>query len=184
MHIIPSLGVDQVKVGDHRDAVEARIGPALHGRRPGGERAVYDTSPSLVVTYQEDDTVEIVELDHAGPRGFAPVHYAGVQLTCRFLDEVVADLHALGYTSTPSGTGHEFHAGFAVWSKGSLSAADIDPAADEDDERAVAAGVSVAPYSYFVAGNIAAAELTAALAAAFAADAGRDAEEGRPEATA
>ncbi|MFB7113313.1 hypothetical protein [Streptomyces sp. NPDC056291] len=42
------------------------------------------------------------------------MHFDGVQLTHRFLDDVVADLHALGCTSTPSDTGHDFHTGFSV----------------------------------------------------------------------
>ncbi|MER6782215.1 MULTISPECIES: hypothetical protein [unclassified Streptomyces] len=147
MQIIPSHGVDLVKVGDLRSQVEERVGPAMHG--PGGERAVYDTEPWLVVTYGEDETVEVVELSYASRTELVPVHFADVQLTCRFLDDVVADLHALGYTSEPSDIGHEFHAGFAVCSSPSLSAIDIDPTADEDDERRVATMVSVAPASYF-----------------------------------
>ncbi|MER7107901.1 hypothetical protein [Streptomyces sp. NPDC000229] len=146
MLIIPGHGVDLVKIGDRRSDVEERVGPPHHG--PGGERAVYDTSPMLVVTYAEDDTVELVEISYSGEGGDAEAHYAGVQLTHRFLDDVVADLQALGYTSTPSDIGHDFHAGFAVWSMRSLWAGDLDPAAGEDDRRAVAEGVSVAPYAH------------------------------------
>jgi hypothetical protein len=60
---------------------------------------------------------------------------------------VVAELTAKGYTSIPSDIGFEFHAGFAVWSMGSRTARDLDPDAAEDDERAVAEGVTVAPYA-------------------------------------
>ncbi|WP_328754210.1 hypothetical protein OHA28_08890 [Streptomyces sp. NBC_00269] len=86
---------------------------------------------------------------YSGEGGNAEAQLDGFQLTHRFLDDVVSDLHARGYTSTPSDIGHDFHAGFSVWSMHSLWAPDLDPAASEDDERAVAEGVSVAPYAYF-----------------------------------
>ncbi|MCF2533393.1 hypothetical protein [Yinghuangia soli] len=156
MDIIPEVGVASVKLGDKRADVERRTGDPVHG--PGRQRAVYRTTPSLVVHYHPDGTVELVELGYSGPgRGRGPqdeVWFDGVQLTYRFLDEVVAELHAKGYTSTESGIGHNFHAGFAVWSMGSLSAAELDPdnyteSEDDEDWRDVAEGVSVAPYSYF-----------------------------------
>lgn len=147
MEIIPGRGVDLVKIGDPRAQVEERVGQPHHG--PGGDRAVYATSPTLVITYAADDTVELVEIAHHGGIDDAEARYDGVRLTHRFLDDVVAELHAKGYTSTPSSIGHDFHVGFAVWSMHSLSAGDLDPAASEDDERAVAEGVSVAPYAYF-----------------------------------
>ncbi|MEU6495420.1 MULTISPECIES: hypothetical protein [unclassified Streptomyces] len=148
MEIIPGLGVDVVKIGDPRSQVEERTGPPYHG--PGGLRAVYTTAPMLVITYAEDETVELVEIHYSGEGGDTEAHYDGVQLTHRFLDDVVADLHARGYTSTPSDIGHDFHAGFSVWSMHSLWAPDLDPEADEHDERTVSEGVSVAPYAYFV----------------------------------
>ncbi|MET8956407.1 hypothetical protein [Streptomyces sp. NPDC004533] len=147
MEIIPGLGVDLVRIGDRRPQVEERIGPPYHG--PGGRRAVYTTSPMLVITYAADETVELVEIRHSGEDGGAEAHYDGVQLTFHFLDDVVADLHALGHTSTPSDIGHDFHAGFSVWSMRSLWARDLDPEAAEDDERAISEAVSVAPYAYF-----------------------------------
>ncbi|MBT2384567.1 hypothetical protein [Streptomyces sp. ISL-11] len=67
----------------------------------------------------------------------------------RLRHDVLSDLHARGLTSTPTGTGNAFRAGFAVWPMGGLSAQDLDPTADDDGERAVAEGVSVAPYAYF-----------------------------------
>ncbi|MEU9135170.1 hypothetical protein AB0D33_04210 [Streptomyces sp. NPDC048404] len=150
MEIIPGLGVNTVRIGDRRSRVEESTGPPCHG--PGGQRAVYTTTPMLVITYAADETVELVEIPYNGGGGPTEVHYDGVQLTHRFLDDVVADLHGLGYTSTPSDIGHDFHAGFAVWSMHSLCARDLDPEADEDDERAVSEAVSVAPYTYFVGG--------------------------------
>ncbi|MFJ9705715.1 hypothetical protein [Streptomyces sp. NPDC101234] len=150
MEITPGLGIDLVKIGDRRPQVEDRIGPPHHG--PGGRRAVYTTSPMLVITYAADETVELVEIRYSGEGGDTEVNFDGVQLTHRFLDDVVADLHALGYTSTPSDIGHDFHAGFSVWSMHSLWARDLDPEADEDDERAVSETVSVAPYAYFTKG--------------------------------
>jgi len=64
--------------------------------------------------------VELVEIACSGDGG-EEVTFDGVQLTYRFLEDVVADLTAKGYTRTPS---------------------DID-------ERAANEGVSVAPYAYF-----------------------------------
>ncbi|MYS87450.1 hypothetical protein [Embleya scabrispora] len=146
MNIIPGRGVALVEVGESRAEVEARIGEPVHG--PGRSKAVYRTDPTLVICYLPDDTVELVELGHgAGTR--TEVHLDGVQLTWRFLDEVVAELTALGHTGTETDIGHAFHAGFAIWSMGSRQATDLDPEADEDDERAVVEGVSVAPYAYF-----------------------------------
>ena len=98
----------------------------------------------------------------SGEGSEAEAHFDGVQLTCRFLDDVVSELHAKGYTSTPSDIGHDFHIGFAVWSTGSLWVRDLDSPTDEDededhnegwedpvrDERAISEGLSVAAYSY------------------------------------
>ncbi|MEU9560669.1 hypothetical protein AB0D16_01265 [Streptomyces sp. NPDC048161] len=71
------------------------------------------------------------------------------QLTHRLIDDVVAELHAKGYTSTPCDIGYDFHAGFSVWSMRVLEAREVDPTAGEDDPRCVVEGVSVAPYGYF-----------------------------------
>ncbi|MER6219730.1 hypothetical protein ABT189_03900 [Streptomyces sp900105755] len=150
MEIIPGIGVELVKIGDQRSQAEERIGRPHHG--PGGQRAVYATTPMLVITYAADETVELVEIHYSGEGGDTEVHYDGVQLTHRFLDDVVVDLHALGHTSTPSDIGHDFHVGFSVWSMHSLWARDVDPEAGEDDERAVSEAVSVAPYAYFAQG--------------------------------
>ncbi|WP_234544122.1 hypothetical protein [Streptomyces shenzhenensis] len=150
MEIIPGVGIDLVKIGDQRSQVDERIGPPYPG--PGGRRTVYPTSPMLVITYAADETVEVVEIRYSGESSDTEVHYDGVQLTHRFLDDVVADLHALGYTSTPSDIGHDFHVGFSVWSMHSLWAGDLGLEADEDDERAVSETVSVAPYDYFTEG--------------------------------
>jgi hypothetical protein len=144
MEIIPETGVPLVKIGDHRTDVEERIGRPVHG--PGGRKAVYDTRPGLVLGYTPEDIVEVVEIGHSGD-GSDEAFFQGVQLTFRFLDDVVADLTAKGYTSTPSDIGFHFHAGFSVWTMGSRMALDLDPDADEDDERAVAEGVTVAPYA-------------------------------------
>jgi hypothetical protein len=144
VEIIPGAGVPLVSIGDRREDVERRIGGPVHG--PGGRKAVYATTPGVVVGYTPDGTVEVVEIGYSGDGG-EEVFLQDVQLTFRFLDDVVAELTAKGYTSTPSDIGFEFHAGFAVWSMGSRTAQDLDPDAAEDDERAVAEGVTVAPYA-------------------------------------
>jgi hypothetical protein len=102
----------------------------------------------LVISYTTDDSVELVEIAYSGPSG-EEAFFDGVQLTYRFLDDVVADLTAKGYTGMPSDIGFTFHAGFAVWSMRSLWARDLDPSASEDDGRAIVEGVSVAPYAYW-----------------------------------
>ncbi|WP_117208110.1 hypothetical protein [Allorhizocola rhizosphaerae] len=146
MEILPGEGVASAKVGHSRDEVEHRLGAPIHPGR--SRRAVYDTVPQLVLTYTEDDTVEIVELGYCG-NGGEEVFFDDVQLTYRFLDDVVADLAAKGYRYEPIDIGYRFEPGFAIWSMGSRWARDLDPDATEDDPRRVCEGVSVAPYDYF-----------------------------------
>jgi hypothetical protein len=150
MEIIPGEGVALAKVGEARRVVEDRLGAPVHPGRDS--KAVYDTSPMLVVSYAEDDTVEVVEIAYAG-NGGEEVFFEGVQLTFRFMDDVVADLAARGYGYEPTDIGYRFEPGFAIFSMGSRSANDLDPAAAEGDGRAICEGVSVAPYEYFAAPN-------------------------------
>jgi hypothetical protein len=144
MEIIPGVGVAPASIGESRSVVEARIGAPHHG----GPKSVYDTSPGLILHYTPDDEVELVEIAYSGDGG-EEVYFDGVQLTFRFLEDVVADLNARGYASTRFDIGYLFEPGFTVWSMHSRWALDLDPNADEDDERAVSEGVSVAPYAYF-----------------------------------
>lgn len=146
MEILPGEGVASATVGEHRAEVESRVGPPVHPGRDS--RAVYRTRPTLVITYTDDDLVEIVELAHGGPDG-AQVFLDGVQVTWRFMDEVVADLEARGHRAEPDDIGFVFPAGFAIFSTGSRGPRDLDPSAGEDDDRKVVEGVSVAPYDYF-----------------------------------
>jgi hypothetical protein len=145
MEIIPGEGVALAKVGEARQAVEDRLGPPVHPGRDS--KAVYDTSPRLVVTYTEDDTVEIVELAYSGDGG-EEVFFDGVQLTYRFMDDVVADLAAKGYQCESTDIGYRCEPGFAIFSMGSRSAQDLDPQAAAEDPRQVSEGVSVASYGY------------------------------------
>ncbi|SFY42846.1 hypothetical protein OH786_31850 [Streptomyces atratus] len=148
MEIIPGRGVELVMIGDHRTGVEERVGPPSLG--PAADRpAVYATTPTLVITYAPDDTVELVEIGYSGQGGEAEASYDGIQLTHRLIDDVVAELHAKGYTSKPFDIGYDFHAGFSVWSMRVLEAREVDRTAEEDDPRCVVEGVSVAPYGYF-----------------------------------
>ena len=149
VEILPGVGVDQVKLGDAREDVEERVGPPVHPGR--SRRAVYDTEPMLVISYTSDHEVELVEVGYTGDGG-EEVFFDGVQLTYRFMADVVSDLEARGHRCTPSDIGFDFLAGFAVFSMGSRHAQDLDPLADDEDERAIVEGVSVAPYAYFVSG--------------------------------
>jgi hypothetical protein len=146
MDIVPGEGVAAAKVGERRDVVERRLGPPVHPGRHS--KAVYETSPMLALTYTDDDTVELVEVGYAGDGG-EEVFFDGVQLTFRFIQDVVADLAAKGYRYEPTDIGYRFEPGFAIFSMGSRWARDLDPAASEDDPRSICEGVSIAPYHYF-----------------------------------
>jgi hypothetical protein len=145
MEILPGEGVALAKVGESREAVESRLGRPVGGRR--SSRALYATIPQLDLTYA-DDTVELVAIWYSGG-GREEVFFDGVQLTYRFLDDVVADLAAKGYRYEATDIGYRFEPGFAIWSMHSRWAGELDPDAAEDDPRVVCEGVSVAPYDYF-----------------------------------
>lgn len=149
MEILPGVGVDEVRIGDARADVELRVGLPVH---PGdARRAVYATSPGLVVDYTDDGTVELVQVAYGGHGDGDEAFLDGVQLTHRFLDDVVADLVARGHECTTSDVGVDFRAGFGLFSMGSVDPAELDPRADDDDEdRPVVEGVAIAPYSYLV----------------------------------
>lgn len=100
----------------------------------------------LIVTYDQDDVVELVEVGYGV---HDQVFFDGVQLTYRFMDEVMADLAAKGHLGTPSDIGFDLQAGFAIFSMASLSARELDPRAPENDPRRIVEGVGIAPYSYF-----------------------------------
>lgn len=146
VEILPGVGVATARVGEHRDEVERRIGKPFHPGRDS--RAVYDVTPMLVLTYAEDETVEVVELAYS-PDGGEQVFFDGVQLTYRFLDDVVADLAAKGYGYEPTDIGYRFEPGFAIYSMASLSPDELQPDASDDDDRLICEGVAVAAYDYF-----------------------------------
>ncbi|WP_327088335.1 hypothetical protein OIE66_39435 [Nonomuraea sp. NBC_01738] len=139
MEILPGIGVPLAKVGESREAVETRIGAPVHGRRR--KKDVYGTKPGLIISWAQDDTVELVEVAYSG-HGGEEVFLDGVQLTYRYMDDVVAELTAKGYTGQPFSVGFVFHAGFALWSMGSVSW-------DDDEDRDIVEGVGVAPFSYW-----------------------------------
>ncbi|MDI6102632.1 hypothetical protein QLQ12_28820 [Actinoplanes sp. NEAU-A12] len=144
MEILPGEGVALARVGESRDVVESRVGPPVHPGRQ--DRAVYATSPMLVISYFEDE-VELVEMGYSGDGG-EEVFFDGVQLTYRIMSDVVADLEARGHRAVPSDIGFSFRPGFSIFSMGSQSARDLDPQAADD--ASVVEGVSVAPAEYFL----------------------------------
>lgn len=147
MEILPGEGVALVRVGETRGVVEARLGPPPH---PGiAARSVYDTEPSLVVDYDEGDKVELVELGSSGDGG-EQATLDGVQLTFRFMDDVVAELTALGHHPSRAELGYTFPAGFTIFSTGSRSASDLDPMAAPDDPREIVEGVGIAPAEFWL----------------------------------
>ena len=143
MEVLPGVGVALVHIGQPRSTVEVSLGPprAVHGRT-----AHYD-APVLIVDYDEDGLVELVQVPYSGVGDEATL--ADVQLTYRFMDDVLRDLTDRGYRHTSSDIGYDFEAGFALFSMSSLDARAIDPDASEDDPRGVVEGVAVAPYAYF-----------------------------------
>ena len=145
MQIKPGSGVELLSIGDTRAAVESRLGAASSV----GSRYAYDTAPPLFATYAVDGTVELIEVGHSGGNSRHEAFLGDVQLTYRFMDEVVADLARDGHVASPIDIGFAFAAGFAIFSMSSLAPGDLDPNAGPDDERAVVEGVAVAPFGYF-----------------------------------
>ncbi|WP_155371077.1 hypothetical protein [Catellatospora vulcania] len=144
MEIIPGVGVEPAKIGDRREAVEQRLGPPVH--QDLSRHAVYASDPMLSVTYDLDGIVELVDAAYSGHHGGEELFLRGVQLTYRFMDDVVADLAAMGLIGVPYDIGVDYEAdGFAVYSNSSLSAQELDPDADVNDERRIVEGVSIAP---------------------------------------
>ncbi|KHD78251.1 hypothetical protein [Actinoplanes utahensis] len=142
MEILAGVGVTSARVGESRAVIESRVGPAL---RPGGKRlAVYPSHPVLIVTYGADDTAEMVEVGNDG--GAEEVFFQGVQVTYRFMDEVVAELEARGHRAERHDMGYVFRSGFRIWSMGAVEPSEIDPDAFDDDPRLLVEGVTVAPY--------------------------------------
>lgn len=138
MEIIPGVGVEAVKIGDPRGEVEQGLGPPVHAGSHA--RCVHGSvDPMLVVTYGQDDLVELVEVGY-GADGQA--FFDGVQLTYRFMDDVMADLAAKGHLGTPSDIGFDLQAGFAIFSMASLSAQELDPDAPDGEPAVVLAQAS------------------------------------------
>ncbi|PWK40088.1 hypothetical protein BC793_12027 [Actinoplanes xinjiangensis] len=148
MEIEPGKGVAVARISETRDAVESRLGLPMH---PGKQsRAVYDIGRLLVISYTNDDLVELVELPHDAGRG-DEAFFDGVQLTWRLLDDVVADLAAKGYRyEQDEPSSFLFEVGFVLFSVGSRTAQDLGLDAGEGASRSVCEGVSVGPYEYFV----------------------------------
>lgn len=144
MEVLPGIGVEFARVGDSRADVERRIGKPVH--EPSA-RDIYATTPMLMVSYSDHDLVEAVEIGSGNGRQQARLD--GVQLTGRFLDEVMTNLRSKGYTGRPNDIGFVFDAGFSVCSMRSRSARELDPKAAVDDDRAICEGVTVAPPQYF-----------------------------------
>ncbi len=145
MRIRPGEGVDGVALGQRREEVEASLGRPDSVR---GARAFHHSTPAVVVHYDDAGTVELIEV----PAPDEPAHQVvleDVVLTGRALDQVRADLEALGHSGRDSDIGVDYPSGFAIWSMGSRTLADVDPSADADDDRPVVEGVSVTRPSYF-----------------------------------
>lgn len=146
VQIQPGRGAGDVALGQRRDEVEAALGPP--GSVRGARAFHHSSSPTVVVDYDDAGLVELVEV----PLADEPEHQVvldGVRLTGRALDEVRADLEALGHHGRDSDIGVDYPAGFAIWSMASRTLSDVDPSASPDDERPVVEGVSVASPAYF-----------------------------------
>ncbi|WP_430786506.1 hypothetical protein [Actinoplanes sp. G11-F43] len=148
MEILPGKGVVTVRVGEPRELVESRLGAPVHAGRDS--RVVYETSPTLVVDYTEDELVEVVQVAYSGDGG-EEAFFDGVQLTWRFMEDVVADLAAKDYRYEADGSGYRFEVGFTIFDTGARSPRDLDPGAADDDDRGICEGVAIAPYEYLSA---------------------------------
>jgi hypothetical protein len=146
VEILPGVGVEAVRIDELRVDVESRLGAA---GSTTDSRAYYDP-PGVLVHYDATTRVELVEVPYRKDGGSQPT-LEGVPLTYRFLEDVVHDLAMRGYVGQRSDIGYDFEAGFAIFSMSSLSATDLDASASPEDERAIAEGVSIAPFSYFSA---------------------------------
>jgi len=145
VQIIPGRGIALVGIGERRAEVELSMGAPNVERE---SRCFYhDLDPPLVIDYDTAGTVELVEIACSSHPGHE-VTLDGIQLTHRPMDDVIRDLRSVGFQSRPSDIGYDFPAGFSIWSMHSLSLADVDPEAS-DDERPVVEGVSVAEPAYF-----------------------------------
>lgn len=142
MEIRPGVGIGDISVGSSRATVRARLG------QPRSVRDESDFYDALVVRYDMNDAVELIEMPYGGPSGVEAT-LLGVQLTYRPLDEVARDLAALGLEGRESDIGLEYASGFTIWSMSSLMVSDVDASAPDSDERPVVEGVSVADPGYF-----------------------------------
>ncbi|SRR6187397_2310896 len=145
MEIQPGIGVNEARIGEPRAAVEARLGPPTSQR---DARVYYhESDPALFIDYDIAGNVESVEIPYSGTAS-REVTLAGIQLTCRPIDDVVQELAAAGYSGRRSDIGYDFPEGFSVFSMSSLQLSDIDPSAAEDDERLIVEGVFLASPKY------------------------------------
>lgn len=146
MQITPAVGIPGVSIGDERAAVEESLGAP--SSRDEGRAFYFDIEPGVSIHYDADQRVELIEVSHS--EGRAEVFLDDVQLTYRLMDDVVADLARKGYAGKPVDIGHQYDAGFCVFSMASRSPSELTGGEyDPEDERLVVEGVSIAPVSYW-----------------------------------
>jgi hypothetical protein len=148
VEIIPGVGIEDVRIGDRRQAVDARLG----GTRVSTDSRAYYESLGVLVHFDGDDLVELIEVGYRDDGRDQPA-LNGVPLTYRYMDEVLRELAGHGHVGEPSDIGYLFPAGFAIFSMSSLSAQDLDPSASVNDGRVIVEGLSIAPYAYFGCGR-------------------------------
>ncbi|EAQ00469.1 2-amino-3-ketobutyrate coenzyme A ligase [Janibacter sp. HTCC2649] len=147
MQITPAVGIPEVSIGDSRSDVESRLGEPSSSEE--GRAFYFDREPNFSVHYDGAGTVELIEVVHG--EGAAEAFLGEIQLTFRLMDDVVEDLEIGGFTSRPVDIGRVYDAGFCVFSMASRDPSELVDGAkfDEDDERLVVEGVSIAPASYW-----------------------------------
>lgn len=148
MRVTPSVGIEDVRIGDRRQAVETRLGKSSASL---DSRAYYEAS-GVLVHYDNDGLVELIEVAYRDDGREQP-SLDGVTLTYRYMDDVVQELAVQGHIGQATDIGYVFPAGFAIFSMSSLSASDLDPKAGDDDPRLIVEGVSIAPYFYFASND-------------------------------
>lgn len=144
MEILPGIGVSGVELGMERAAITERLGQPMSTTE---DSAIYvDGDLSLVLRFSAAGHLELIEIPCSDG---ANLTMRGVPVSCRPLDDVVAEVQATGLVGRPSDVGMDFSNGVAIWSMGSLALADVDPAASPDDERLVVEGISIGTPDYF-----------------------------------
>jgi hypothetical protein len=110
--IVPHKGLDVASFGEERNLVRDRLGSFVSFRRtPGGPLVDHHAVIGVIMNYDDDDRLELIELTPP-----ADVTFQGVPLLRRRHQQVVNQLQAQGVSGKRSETGTTFaEQGFALY---------------------------------------------------------------------